>query len=664
MQSSDEKNSVLIVDDERANILALINILSSTYTVYASSDGRDALEIAETSLPDVILLDVLMPDMDGYEVITALKRSEKTRDIPVIFITGLDSSDAEEKGLALGAADYIPKPFHSAIVRLRIENQIKIVNHTQALSERLQQQALMTKISRCFLTDAHVDALYTDTLRVVGEFMGLAQVLLYKLEDDNNALVCQNEWKKSELGLATRVGEKLQLDAPLISFMHNLLENRESDACLYSNDPRFNELALPFRQYFHNYIVTPIFVKGKARAILGFSKEEGGQAWSESETNLATLVSGIFSGVFERDAMERQFSLVERSPNLDLYISADGAVEYVNPAAVAVTGYPKSELIAGGLGLIIDAKTLADIQNKRIPEAMRDDAVLFETEISRKDGEKRILIASIFQTGKNNFGMTTSDITTIRALETDLAAAKERAEYLSRAKSEFLARMSHELRTPMNAIMGMAQIIKMRGIPDTIAGHFEKIDTASRHLLQMIDDVLDLSGMEYGMFKLSEAAFDLNEVFKEVLQKAEYNASAKGQTLTANLAPAMPTPLVGDAKRLKQVIDNILANAIKFTPEQGEISIGAGVADEDAQTLTLWIEIADNGIGISQEQQKQLFVLFEQVDGGNTRKYGGIGIGLPLSKLIVEMMGGAIGVESELGQGARFMVTCKLKKIT
>ena len=206
MNNNRTKNSVLIVDDESTNIIALTNILSNDYTVYASSEGEDAIEVAEKYLPDIILLDVLMPEMDGYLVIAALKRSEKTRSIPVIFITGLDNTLAEEKGLALGAADYIPKPFSSGIVRLRVQNQLKIVNHTRLLDERLNQQALMTRIAHNFLTDAYIDSLFADTLRMVGEFMDIAQVLLYRLEDINSELICISEWTKPALTLESRLG--------------------------------------------------------------------------------------------------------------------------------------------------------------------------------------------------------------------------------------------------------------------------------------------------------------------------------------------------------------------------------------------------------------------------------------------------------------------------
>ena len=655
-----KKNSVLIVDDEKSNIIALTNILDTEYRVYAVRDSREAVEVAGKNMPDVILLDILMPEMDGYTVISALKNSEQTRDIPVIFITGLDNAEAEEKGLALGAADYIPKPFPSGIVRLRVQNQIKLI-------ERLRQQALMTKISYSFLSNTYIDSLSADTLRMVGEFMNIAQILLYKFEEDSNTLVCRNEWIKPELNLASHIGDKFDLKEPMLSIINGLLTSNEKDLCFHSNDPAFREAMKPYRRNFCNYIVTPIFVKGEIRALLDFSREgaansDDGQEWSESEINLAVLVASIFSGVFERNAMGRQFSIVENSPDLVFYISSDGDVEYVNPAVNAVTGYSKSELITKGLGAIFDSKALAEIKKKYISNAMSGKTVMFEADIARKDGKKRVMMISLVQTGKNNLGMITRDLTEIRGLEAGLIAAKEQAEHSSRVKSEFMARMSHELRTPMNAIMGMMQVIRMRGVPDNIKGNFDKIDTASRHMLQMVEDVLDVSEMEYGMLKLSDSVFDPGLIFDDVLRAAGQNASVKQQTIVSNIDPAIPASLAGDEKRLKQVINALLANAVKFTQENGEISFAVRVEKEEGRTITLQIEVADNGIGISKEHQHKLFAIFEQVDGGLTRKYGGIGIGLALSKRIVDMMGGNIWVESELGKGAKFYFTCKLQK--
>ena len=401
--NEERKNKVLIIDDETANIIALTNILSQEYDILASKNGKDAITLSEDHMPEVVLLDVLMPDMDGYEVITELKKSEKTRHIPVIFITGLDNIEAEKKGLALGAADYIPKPFHADIVKLRVQIQIKLVNYIRTLEER--------------------------------------------------------------------------------------------------------------------------------------------------------------------DEMERQLNLIK-------------------------------ELEAG----LIAAKEEAE-------------------------------------------------------------SNRELAEHSSRAKSEFLARMSHEMLTPMNAVMGMLQIIKIRGVPENIANCINEIKSASSHLLEMINDVLDVTGMEYGVFKLNEATFDVKSTIRGILETVEFNAAQKKQTLITTIDPMIPSYLLGDENRLSQVISNLLANAVKFTPDCGEISFSAKKIEDGSDSVTLKFEVIDNGIGISDEQQQALFMIFEQADGSNTRKHGGIGIGLALSKRIIEMMGGEIWIDSDLEKGAKFTFTCKFRKL-
>jgi len=403
--SKSKKNSVLIIDDERSNIIELTEILCTDYEIFLERDSRETIQTAEMLLPDVILLDIIMPYMDGYEVIEALKSSEKTRDIPVIFITGLDSNNAEEKGFALGAADYVSKPFHSSIVKGRVKSQIKIL-------ERLRQQELMTKISHYYYTGS--DYIFTDTLRMVGEFMDIAQVLLYRFEDDDTSLVCQSEWIDPELNLETRIGSKLELKEMMSTVINSLLASNEGDLCLHSNDPAFKEAMKPYRKNFHNYITTPIFVKGKISAILDFSREDDGRNWEESEINLAVLVAGVFSWIFERSAMERQYSIVENTSQLVLYITADAVVEYANRAVVTVTGYSESEIIKSGLAVIINDKALSELKEIYIPKAINGENVQYELEIKHKDGEKRILLISIAQADNNYFGIIAGDLTDIR----------------------------------------------------------------------------------------------------------------------------------------------------------------------------------------------------------------------------------------------------------
>ena len=366
-------NSVLIVDDEKSNILALTHILGKEYNVYVSRDGHDAIDAAHEYLPDLILLDVLMPGMDGYAVIEELKSSETTREIPVIFITGLRSAEDEKKGLSLGAVDYISKPFHTSIVELRVHNQIKLI------------------------------------------------------------------------------------------------------------------------------------------------------------------------------------------------------------------------------------------------EQMRE------------------------------------------------LLAKELAIQSNRAKSEFLSRMSHEMRTPMNAVIGMTHLARNTADVYKKDEYLEKADAASRDLMRLIDDVLDITEIGNDELTLECAEFCFEAALQELLGAMDAEIGAKEHSVSVKLDPAMPEKLIGDKKRLIQVISALLSNAVKFTPKQGRIGLCASVAEVKNETLTLQVEVIDNGIGISRDQQNDLFTLFEQADGGISRKFGGIGSGLYIAKHLLGMMGGRIKVESEPDKGVRFVFTAALK---
>jgi signal transduction histidine kinase len=231
----------------------------------------------------------------------------------------------------------------------------------------------------------------------------------------------------------------------------------------------------------------------------------------------------------------------------------------------------------------------------------------------------------------------------------------------NRAKSEFMSRMSHEMLTPMNAIIGLMQITKQFGTPNQVKEYLDIMDNASHQLLQLITNVLEMSSMESDMLKLDHAAFSFHAMFDEALQTVSPVIKEKNQTFTQHIDPAIPQQLMGDKDRFIKVISCLLGNAVKFTPEHGTIQFAANLVSKENGNIVLQIEVADSGIGISKEQQRILFDLFEQVDGGHSRKYGGIGLGLALAKRIIEVMGGKIWVDSELGKGAKFTFVCTVK---
>ncbi|MDR0455030.1 MAG: PAS domain-containing protein [Deferribacteraceae bacterium] len=233
----------------------------------------------------------------------------------------------------------------------------------------------------------------------------------------------------------------------------------------------------------------------------------------------------------------------------------------------------------------------------------------------------------------------------------------------NRAKSDFLSRMSHEMLTPMNAIIGIMQLFKHQSGTENIKEYIDKIDISSRYLLRLINDLLDMSGMEDGTFSLTKSVFSFNKMFRDVLKEVGYLAIERRQNLLYDLDTAIPSSLLGDSKRLAQVIINLLTNAIKFTPEQGTINFSASLLGKDNEMAIIRVDVKDNGIGISEEEQNKLFSTFEQMDGGLTRKYGGTGHGLAFSKKIIELMGGKIWVFSENNKGSTFSFTCKIKEL-
>jgi len=243
-----------------------------------------------------------------------------------------------------------------------------------------------------------------------------------------------------------------------------------------------------------------------------------------------------------------------------------------------------------------------------------------------------------------------------------LVVAKEAAEAASRSKSTFLANMSHELRTPMNAIMGMTELAMRRATDSQQIVQLGRVTQATRHLLAVINDILDLSRIEADRLNLERIDFQLGEVLENLKSLIAQQAAAKGLKLAFEIPDGLAAmSLCGDPLRLGQILINFAGNATKFT-EKGAVTVTVQVLEENDGDILLRFVVQDTGIGISPADQPRLFVAFEQADGSMTRKYGGNGLGLAISKQLAELMGGSIGVDSQPGVGSRFWFTARLAK--
>lgn len=359
---------------------------------------------------------------------------------------------------------------------------------------------------------------------------------------------------------------------------------------------------------------------------------------------------------------ERSLSaaLFEGAPDATVIVDGEGNIVHFNHMAESLFGYRRTDVVGkpietlmperyrGGHVQIRDAflnhATARSMGTGRQLSARRGDGTEFPIDVSLSPiaGEKLVAAA-------------VRDVTQRKEAERALLQAKETAEEATRAKSSFLAMMSHEIRTPMNGVMSMVEMLDSTNLDADQRDISRVIRSSAEALLTIINDILDFSKIEAGRFDLEAVPFDLMTVTENAAEMMALNAHDKGVRLLVEVDPTIPLKLLGDPNRLRQVLINLLGNAVKFT-EKGHVYLkvrrvaGRGVKGGE----TIRFEVSDTGIGLSEDQMRRLFQAFQQADASTSRKFGGTGLGLTISKRIVELMGGEIGVNSILGEGSTF----------
>ena len=369
---------------------------------------------------------------------------------------------------------------------------------------------------------------------------------------------------------------------------------------------------------------------------------------------------------------EKFRSLVANIPDYTWSSSIDGRVEYISPNIEPIFGFTSEEICARSAELWFgrihpdDFKRIAEAFQRLFAEDQRFDV---EYRVQRKDGEWIWVHDRAYRTYEKN-GVryadgVSSDITERKRAEEEMRKAKEAAEAANLAKSQFLANMSHEIRTPMNGVIGVAGLLLDTELTPEQRQYAGIVRTSGEALLKVINDILDFSKIEARKLMLETADFDLRTVLEDAVAVLAIKASEKGLALTFQLEPGTPALLQGDPGRLRQVLVNLLGNAVKFTT-RGKVAVevqleNARGEEEEECTMTLRFTISDTGIGFPQDRASALFEPFVQADGSSTRRYGGTGLGLTISKQLVEMMGGRIGVDSIEGKGSTFWFTAAFK---
>jgi PAS domain S-box-containing protein len=334
-----------------------------------------------------------------------------------------------------------------------------------------------------------------------------------------------------------------------------------------------------------------------------------------------------------------------------------GRFLYVNDYAAAMLGYSRDEMLKMGVQQI-DPEWNHETFAANAPRLRRDKTAHFETVNLHRDGRQIPVDITLYYNENEANGIFIaflSDISQRKEIESALIAARRQAEEANAAKGRFLANMSHEIRTPMNAIIGMAHLLTRTGLNLRQADYVNKITLAGQHLLGVINDILDLAKIDADCLTIVPRDFLLHELIQQKLTMLELLAAERGVVLRLEMAGDLPSRLHGDEDRIGQIVINLVANAIKFSPRQaGRVELRFSAVTETEQRIWLRCEVEDNGIGISKQQLEQLFQPFHQADTTTSRNYGGTGLGLVICKRLAELMGGQIGVTSRLGQGSRF----------
>ncbi|MGB6197980.1 MAG: response regulator [Candidatus Acidiferrales bacterium] len=369
-----------------------------------------------------------------------------------------------------------------------------------------------------------------------------------------------------------------------------------------------------------------------------------------------------------RSSEERYRQIVETALDSFIESDSDGIVTDWNAQAEATFGWPRSEAIGQSLYQTIVPDHYRDQRKQIIRDLLAAGQASgmkrrVETTMFRRDGSEfpvELSIALIRTGGTARFGTFLRDITERKRSEQEAIAAREAAEAGSRAKSEFLANMSHEIRTPLNGVIGMTDLALGTELTPEQREYLDTVKISADSLLTVINDILDFSKIEAGKVDLELKDFNLRDLLETTLKMLSLRADEKGLELLCEIGPTVPEVVCGDSNRLRQIVVNLVGNAIKFT-EHGEVALNVQAEAEDGTDRTLHFTVSDSGIGIPIEKQTSIFEPFAQADNSTTRKYGGTGLGLTISKRLVALMDGKIWVESEVGRGTQFHFTGHVK---
>ncbi|WP_414513334.1 ATP-binding protein [Nostoc sp. PCC 9305] len=623
---------ILLVDDN-ADMRDYVNrLLSQQYEVEAVPDGLTALDSARRRVPDLVLTDVMMPGLDGFGLLQALRADPLTQKVPIILLSARAGEEARVEGLEAGADDYLIKPFSARELLARVEAALKMARLRQEAMEREQGLRIEAEVAK-----AHLETVIAG---IQDQFFVLDREWRYTFVNDRVADVVGIP--KEEL-----LGKIFWEVFP--DMVKSEFDTQVHRAIAQNTVVQFEYFYAPWQRWFENRIYP--FAEGVSVFVTDISdRKQAEKALRESE--------------------EKFRNMADNAPFMVWVTDTNSHCTYLSQSWYDFTGQTEEMGLGFGWLNAVHPEDYNDARNVFLEASSSYSAFRLEYRLRRKDGKYR----SCIDAANPWFGVdgefkgyigSVIDITERKAAEAERdrlleleQAARTEAERANRIKDEFLAVLSHELRSPLNPILGWARLLQTREF-DAVAlkKAIATIERNAQLQAQLIEDLLDVSRILQGKLNLKMLPVNLVLVIEAGLETVRLAAEAKNIQIQTMLDASFGQVL-GDSGRLQQVIWNLLSNAVKFTPEGGKIDIQLECVDAQAE-----ITVSDTGKGISPEFLPYVFEYFRQADGTTTRKFGGLGLGLAIVRHLIELHGGTIQAESlGEGQGAIFRVRLPLIK--
>jgi PAS domain S-box-containing protein len=645
-KSSSAGSHILLADDNadmRSYVARLLQ--EKGYDVTAVCDGEAALAAVRERRPDLVLTDIMMPRLDGIGLLSALRKDQQTSTIPIILLSARAGEEARVEGLKYGANNYLTKPFSARELLARVgacleisRLRIKESEHEfRSLAETMPQIVWATRPDGWNIYHNHRWVEYTGL--TLEESYGHGWIAVLHPDDKQRAW---EAWQR-----ATQHNESYSVECRLLRY------DGAYRWWLIRGVPLLNEHGEIQKWY------------GTCTDIDDLKQKE--EELHLAETRWQFALEGSNQGVWDWNVVTNQSFLSKHWKGMLGFKEneiSDRYEEWLNRVhpddlPMALAAIEKHQL---GESEFYESEHRLQHRNGQYIWTYSRGMVI------NRDADGKPLRMIGTQTDISNHHRLHEELKQHRdhlemlvaSRTAELETAKALADAANQSKSAFLANMSHEIRTPMNAILGLTHFLQ-RDKPNPVQSErLNKLDSAGRHLLSVINDILDLSKIEAGHLVLENIDFPLTSILNQVHNLIEEQALAKGLSIEID-TDSVPRWIKGDPTRLRQSLLNYAGNAVKFT-DRGTIRLCSRLLHEDADNLWVRFEVRDTGLGIAPEKMPTLFNAFEQADVSTTRKYGGTGLGLAITRRLARLMGGEAGVESRLGLGSTFWFTARLER--